>query len=75
MKATRCLLYENTSTSITQIKNLVSDILIAKMAASYTFEDLSGATPTVSDNPYDGLIEACHNKSASSHRIPQWFQV
>ncbi|THX22507.1 hypothetical protein D6C77_09137 [Aureobasidium pullulans] len=34
------------------------------MAASYTFEDLSGATPTVSDNPYDGLIEACHDSAA-----------
>lgn len=40
------------------------------MAASYTFEDLSGATPAISDNPYDGLIEACHDKSASKHRIP-----
>jgi transposase len=34
------------------------------MAASYTFEDLSGATATsASDNPYDGLIEACHNNA------------
>ncbi|KAI5204652.1 hypothetical protein E4T42_01040 [Aureobasidium subglaciale] len=34
------------------------------MATSYTFEDLSGPTPTVSDNPYDGLIEACHDNAA-----------
>ncbi|KAK3669903.1 hypothetical protein LTR78_010214 [Recurvomyces mirabilis] len=33
------------------------------MAAFYTFEDLSGGknTPTTSENPYDGLIEACNN--------------
>ncbi|GAB7347638.1 hypothetical protein MBLNU459_g4507t1 [Dothideomycetes sp. NU459] len=31
------------------------------MAASYTFEDFSGAGPSVSDNPYDGLIESCNN--------------
>jgi hypothetical protein len=30
------------------------------MAAYYTFEDYSGtSTPSKSDNPYDGLIEAC----------------
>jgi hypothetical protein len=30
------------------------------MAAYYTFEDYSGtSTPNKSDNPYDGLIEAC----------------
>jgi hypothetical protein len=45
--------------------DLGSDILIVNMVASYTFEDLSGATSTVSDNPYDGLIEACHDNSAS----------
>ncbi|KAI5210050.1 hypothetical protein E4T39_00477 [Aureobasidium subglaciale] len=33
------------------------------MAAFYTFEDFSGPTPTVSDNPYDGLIEACHDNA------------
>ncbi|KAG9559131.1 hypothetical protein KCU86_g18719, partial [Aureobasidium melanogenum] len=33
------------------------------MVATYTFEDLSGTTPTVSDNPYDGLIEACHDNA------------
>ncbi|KAG9669814.1 hypothetical protein KCU99_g3000, partial [Aureobasidium melanogenum] len=33
------------------------------MVATYTFEDLSGPTPTVSDNPYDGLIEACHDNA------------
>jgi hypothetical protein len=54
------------STVIQEI-DLGSDILTAKMAASYTFEDLSGATPTVSDNPYDGLIEACHDNPASSY--------
>ncbi|KAL1310959.1 hypothetical protein AAFC00_001180 [Neodothiora populina] len=31
------------------------------MAASYTFEDYSGAATSLSDNPYDGLIETCHN--------------
>jgi hypothetical protein len=45
--------------------DLGSDILIVNMVASYTFEDLSGATSTVSDNPYDALIEACHDNSAS----------
>lgn len=49
-----------------QKTKLTTDIFIVKMAASYTFEDLSGATPTVSDNPYNGLIEACHDNSASS---------
>ncbi|PNS20565.1 ATP-dependent RNA helicase ded1 [Sphaceloma murrayae] len=32
------------------------------MAASYTFEDLSGTATSKSGNPYDGLIEACSNK-------------
>ncbi|OTA39761.1 hypothetical protein BTJ68_00268 [Hortaea werneckii EXF-2000] len=32
------------------------------MAAYYTFEDLSGSnTPSNSDNPYEGLLEACGN--------------
>ncbi|KAF2157636.1 hypothetical protein K461DRAFT_250769 [Myriangium duriaei CBS 260.36] len=31
------------------------------MAASYTFEDLSGTAASQSGNPYDGLIETCHN--------------
>lgn len=32
------------------------------MAAYYTFEDLSGLnTPSNSDNPYEGLLEACGN--------------
>ena len=32
------------------------------MAAYYTFEDLSGqSTPNNSDNPYEGLLEACNN--------------
>ncbi|KAK5119246.1 hypothetical protein LTR85_007860 [Meristemomyces frigidus] len=35
------------------------------MAAYYTFEDLSGTTtPTNSDNPYEGLIEACQEDPA-----------
>ncbi|CAC9884974.1 unnamed protein product [Aureobasidium pullulans] len=44
------------------------------MAASYTFEDLSGATPTVSDNPYDGLIEACHDTRYETHRSARGVQ-
>lgn len=31
------------------------------MAASYTFDDLSGAGASQSGNPYDGLIDACGN--------------
>lgn len=32
------------------------------MAAFYTFHDLSGSTiQSTSDNPYEGLIEACRN--------------
>ncbi|KAF4552510.1 Hypothetical protein D9617_10g074930 [Elsinoe fawcettii] len=31
------------------------------MASSYTFEDLSGTAVSSSGNPYDGLIEACHD--------------
>lgn len=38
-----------------------------KMAASYTFEDLSGAGSSTSDNPYDGLIEACENDPVSPY--------
>ncbi|KAK3652120.1 hypothetical protein LTR56_005251 [Elasticomyces elasticus] len=35
------------------------------MAAYYKFEDLSGeSTPNDSDNPYDGLIEACSSDPA-----------
>ncbi|KAK4539673.1 hypothetical protein LTR36_010436 [Oleoguttula mirabilis] len=35
------------------------------MAAYYTFEDLSGSTtPSSSDNPYQGLIEACQHDHA-----------
>jgi len=38
------------------------------MAAYYTFEDYSGtSTPNKSDNPYDGLIEACDSDPV---RIP-----
>jgi hypothetical protein len=61
--------------TVVQEIDLVSDISTAKMAASYTFEDLSGATSAVSDNPYDGLIEACHDNSASSYRSSQYFVV
>ncbi|TKX27003.1 hypothetical protein C1H76_0758 [Elsinoe australis] len=34
------------------------------MAASYTFEDLSGTATSDTGNPYDGLINACHNDSS-----------
>lgn len=44
------------------------------MAASYTFEDLSGATPTVSDNPYDGLIEACHDNAVGELPTSQGYR-
>lgn len=39
------------------------------MAASYTFEDYSGTAPSVSDNPYDGLIEMCDNDPVGGIRI------
>jgi hypothetical protein len=44
------------------------------MAAYYTFEDYSGtSTPNKSDNPYDGLIEACESdpvRTSRSHQNP-----
>lgn len=39
------------------------------MAAYYTFEDYSGtSTPNKSDNPYDGLIEACESDPVGTSR-------
>jgi len=34
-----------------------------EQGATYTFEDLSGSTQTLSDdpNPYNALIDTCHN--------------
>lgn len=39
------------------------------MAASYTFEDLSGTATSDTGNPYDGLINACHNDSVRRHEV------
>ncbi|KAK3074509.1 hypothetical protein LTR53_002991 [Teratosphaeriaceae sp. CCFEE 6253] len=39
------------------------------MAAYYTFEDLSGHSITsASENPYDGLLEACHDDPVTPER-------
>lgn len=46
------------------------------MAAFYTFEDYSGtSTPSTSENPYDGLIEACNNDPVSHDRQSRLFII
>lgn len=45
------------------------------MAAYYTFEDYSGAsTPNKSDNPYDGLIEACSSDPVRACPLPEYLK-
>lgn len=41
--------------------DLIPSDYFDNMATSYTFQDLSGSTKSTTGNPYDGLIEACHN--------------
>jgi hypothetical protein len=45
------------------------------MAAYYTFEDYSGAsTPNKSDNPYDGLIEACSSDPVRACPLSEYLK-
>lgn len=44
--------------------------LLLDMAAFYTFEDLSGSNdPVNTDNPFQGLIDACGDDAVSSYRM------
>jgi len=39
------------------------------MAQSYTFTDQSGIDTSSHANPYDALLEACHNDAVSCCRV------